>query len=130
MANYDDKNAGIDSIEHASNDSPPQVHGVHGRHDADEDIIRDLQTHGEEVGFTFRSLMAAAVSQTTAQIMIDNGPNGILTHIRWMFNYLVIGSVFTYSIRLCACVPTSCNACNRAIRLTNLAVHGHVLQCG
>lgn len=67
MAAYDDKNAGIDSIENASNEGAP-VHTT--RHNADDDIIRDLETHGEEVGFTFRSLMAAAVSFHTIRLKV------------------------------------------------------------
>jgi len=45
----------IDNIEQVSNDSSDVV-------DANERIIHELETHGEEVGMTFRTIMAAAVS--------------------------------------------------------------------
>ena len=58
MATYDDKTGGVDAVENASNTSD---HNAPRGGDVDDQIIYDLQHHGEEVGFTFRSLMAAAV---------------------------------------------------------------------
>lgn len=44
----------IDNIEQVGHDSSNGVN-------ADDRIIRDLETHGEEVGLTFRTVMAAVV---------------------------------------------------------------------
>jgi hypothetical protein len=56
----------LDSIESVNNSDNEQHH--HGQHhltkvnSANEEIIQHLQTTGEEVGMTFRSIMAALVS--------------------------------------------------------------------
>jgi hypothetical protein len=56
MAEYDDKRVNVDSIENVSNDSIPAMGNV------DDKIVYDLEHHGEEIGMTFRTIMAAAVS--------------------------------------------------------------------
>ena len=56
MAQYDDKGPNVDSIEHASNDGVPTTGNV------DDKIVYDLEHHGEEIGLTFRTIMAAVVS--------------------------------------------------------------------
>jgi hypothetical protein len=57
MASYEDKSntAHIDAIDNVSSDSVPSSGNV------DDKIIYDLEHHGEEVGITFRTFMAACV---------------------------------------------------------------------
>jgi len=59
-----EKRADIDTIENvssSSNDSLPTG-------DADDKIIYDLQHHGEEIGMTFRTIMAACVKHTASLV--------------------------------------------------------------
>jgi uncharacterized protein YuzE len=56
MSEYDDKRVKVDSIENASNDNVPATG------DVDDKIIFDLEHHGEEIGMTFRTIIAAAAS--------------------------------------------------------------------
>lgn len=56
-----EKTSNVDTIENIINDSLPTGN-------ADDQIIRDLQEHGEEVGMTFRTIMAACVSRSISCI--------------------------------------------------------------
>jgi len=51
--------AHVDAIENAKTSEPD---GIKRTNSANEEIVQHLQTTGEEVGMTWRSIMAASVS--------------------------------------------------------------------
>jgi hypothetical protein len=96
MATYDDKTGGVDAVENASNNSD---RGVPQGGNVDDQIIYDLQHQGEEVGFTFRSLMAAAVrmsSQVFCTLMLTKSKSMGMCYNAYLFTLLIPPAILSF----------------------------------
>lgn len=66
MTSHDDKAVieHIDATDRSSNTGSDAIHPVHTVDSTNEAIIRELETSGEKIGLTTRSILAACVSTT------------------------------------------------------------------
>jgi len=82
-----------DTIEQVSHDSNSDT-DISG----DQAIIHELQTHGEEIGLTWRTVLAAAVSWTPLSSLSTHWPNKSMgmCYNAYLFTLLIPPSILAY----------------------------------